>query len=103
MSSSTRDPEIVRVSQKGQATIPKELREKFDIDTPGEVFIYEDDGRIIVEPVPSLEGLHGIHAGEHEPGEVLARVRELSAAERRAEAAVAERLVERNPSREGDE
>jgi trk system potassium uptake protein TrkH len=28
------------VSRKGQATIPKPLREKFDIETPREVFIY---------------------------------------------------------------
>jgi len=59
------------VSQKGQAIIPKPLREKFGIETPSEVFIYEEGDRIIVEPVPSLEELHGIHARDHEPGEVL--------------------------------
>lgn len=85
MASSTDEPKIVRVSQKGQATIPKPLREKFDIKAPGEVFIYEEEGRIIVEPVPSLEELHGIHAGDHEPGEVLAKVRELKDDEKRRE------------------
>lgn len=55
MSSSTRDPEVVRVSQKEQATFLKTLRERFGIDTPGEVFIYEEDERIIVEPIPSLK------------------------------------------------
>ena len=92
MASSTSDPEVVRVSQKGQATIPKPLREKFGIETPGEVFIYEDGGRIIVEPVPSLEELHGIHAGDHEPGEVLAKTRELNEAEKRREDERFERL-----------
>lgn len=77
MSSSTGGPTVVRVSQKGQATIPKALREKFGIDAPGEVFIYEEAGRIVVEPVPSLDELHGIHADEHEPGDVVERVREL--------------------------
>ena len=56
MSSSTDGPTVVRVSQKGQATIPKDLRERFGIDAPGEVFIYEEGGRIVVEPVPSLDG-----------------------------------------------
>ena len=92
MASKTREPEIIRVSQKGQATIPQHLREKFDIDTPGEVLVYEDEGRIVVEPLPSGEDLHGIHAGEHEPGEILAAVRETKDAERRREAETAERL-----------
>ena len=92
MASSTNDPEIVRVSQKGQATIPKPLREKFGIETPGEVFIYEESDRIIVEPVPSLEELHGIHAGDHEPGEVLTKVREMKDEEKRREDKRFERL-----------
>ncbi len=93
MSSSTRDPEVVRVSQKGQATIPKTLREKFGIETPGEVFIYEDDGRIIVEPIPSLEELGGIHADtDRERGDVLERVRELKQKDLRREDARADRL-----------
>ena len=93
MSSSTRDPEIVRVSQKGQATIPKMLREKFGIDTPGEVFIYEEDERIIVEPIPSLEELGGIHADtDRKRGDVLDQVRELTHEERRREEARADRL-----------
>lgn len=92
MASSTSEPEIIRVSQKGQATIPQRLREKFGIDTPGEVLIYEDEGRIIVEPLPPAEDLHGIHAGEHEPGEVLAKVREINDEEKQREEETAERL-----------
>jgi len=92
MTSSTGDPKVVRVSQKGQTTIPKGLREKFGIETPGEVFVYEEQGRIIIEPVPSPDELHGIHAGEHEPGEVLERVREMKAAEKHTEEERAERL-----------
>ena len=92
MASSTNDPKVVRVSRKGQATIPKGLREKFGIETPGEVFIYEAEGRIIIEPVPSPDELHGIHSGEHERGDVLARVRELKDEEKRDEAKRAEQL-----------
>jgi len=98
MASSTSEPRVVRVSQKGQATIPKGLREKFGIDTPGEVFIYEERGRIIIEPVPSPDELHGIHAGEHDRGEVLERVRELKDNETRQEGERVERL---RPSADG--
>lgn len=92
MVSKTPEPEIIRVSQKGQATIPQHLREKFGIDTPGEVLVYEDEGRIIVEPLPPAEDLHGIHAGDHEPGEALAKVREINDEEKRREEERAERL-----------
>lgn len=92
MASSTTEPRVVRVSQKGQATIPKGLREKFGIETPGEVFVYEERGRIVIEPVPSPDELHGIHAGDREPGEILERVRELKAEETRQEKARADRL-----------
>ena len=92
MASSTTEPTVVRVSQKGQATIPKGLREKFGIETPGEVFVYEEQGRIFIEPVPSPDELHGIHAGEHKQGEVLERVREMKAEEKRTEAERTERL-----------
>jgi AbrB family looped-hinge helix DNA binding protein len=92
MASRTPEPELIRVSQKGQATIPQRLREKFGIDTPGEVLVYEDDGRIIVEPLPPATELHGIHAGEHESGDVLAKVREMNEEEKQREAETAERL-----------
>lgn len=89
----TNDPEIVRVSQKGQATIPKSLREKFGIETPGEVLIYDEGDRIVVEPVPTLEELGGIHASEdREPGEVIERVREFKRDEREREEARTDRL-----------
>ncbi|WP_254824044.1 MULTISPECIES: AbrB/MazE/SpoVT family DNA-binding domain-containing protein [Haloglomus] len=96
MSSNTSEPTVVNVSGKGQATIPKPLREKFGIEAPGEVFIYEDEGRIVVEPVPTLSDLHGIHAGDHDPGEVLAEARDLRAADREREEREADELVDRH-------
>lgn len=84
--SRSHDPEIVRVSPKGQATIPQSLRERFGIDAPGEVFIYESDGQIVVEPVPDLDDLHGIHDDDRESGAVLDRARELARVDRRQEA-----------------
>lgn len=98
MASSNRGPEVVRVSQKGQATIPKPLREKFGIETPGEVFIYEEGDRIVIEPVPSLDELHGIHAGDHEPGDIVAAVRDQNEREKQREAERNQRL---SPSEDG--
>lgn len=92
MASSTKEPKVIRVSQKGQATIPKQLREEIGINAPGEVFVYESENRIIIEPVPSPEELHGIHAGDHEQGEVLEQVREYKKAEKEREADRADRF-----------
>ena len=82
----TRDPfkpEVVRVSQEGQATILNRLREKCNIDTPSDVLIYGENERIIIEPLPSAEDLHGIHAGDHEPGEILTKIQEQKNEEKR--------------------
>ena len=100
MPSNTGEPEVVRVSQKGQATIPKALRKKFGIEAPGEVFVFEEDGRIVLEPVPTLEELQGIHAGDREPGEAMAKARKMRAEDRRMEQEKADRLVKRHT---GDE
>lgn len=86
MGISTRDPDLVHISQERQVTIPQRLREKCGIDAPGDVLIYEENERIIVEPLPSTEDLHGIHAGDHEPGEILAKVQEQKSEEKRHEA-----------------
>lgn len=83
---------VARVSRTGQITIPKRLREKFGIETPGEVFVYGDHGRIIVEPVPSPDELHGVHAGDYERGEILERVREMKDREPNQEGPRIERL-----------
>lgn len=37
------------VGERGQVTLPKELREKLDIHGGDEVVIHEDDGKITVE------------------------------------------------------
>lgn len=85
MSSNTDEGEVIRVSKKGQATIPKELRERFGIETPGKVLIHEEDGKIVVEPLPSVEELQGVHAGRYERGEVLEHLREMSEEDKQLE------------------
>jgi len=92
MPSNTDGGEIIRVSKKGQATIPKELRKKFGIETPGRVYIHEEDGRIVVEPLPSVSEMQGVHAGRYERGEVLKHLREMTDEDKRLEQERDERL-----------
>jgi antitoxin PrlF len=85
MSSDTRDGDVIRVSKKGQATIPKELRERFGIETPGKVLIYEAEGKIVVEPLPSVEEMQGVHADRYERGEVVDHLQEMKEADKQRE------------------
>jgi AbrB family looped-hinge helix DNA binding protein len=58
--STTSEGRIVNLSQKGQATIPKELREKHGIEPGSRVRIRENEqGEIVVEPLPSLQDFRG--------------------------------------------
>jgi AbrB family looped-hinge helix DNA binding protein len=51
---------IVSLSRKGQATIPKELRDKHGIEPGGKVRIREnEEGEIVIEPVPTLREFRG--------------------------------------------
>lgn len=72
--------QVVRVSARGQATIPQSLRKKFDIDTPGRVRFREDEqGEIVVEPVPHPSETRGVFASdEYEEGEVRDRLAEMN-------------------------
>jgi len=85
MSSDTRDGDVIRVSKKGQATIPKHLRERFGIETPGKVLIYEDEGKIVVEPLPSVEEMQGVHADRYEKGDVLDHLQEMKETDKQRE------------------
>ncbi|MFC7209756.1 AbrB/MazE/SpoVT family DNA-binding domain-containing protein [Natronoarchaeum sp. GCM10025321] len=55
------DERIVSVTEKGQATIPKQLREKHGIQAPGRVkFVENEEGEIVVRPVGSMGKFHGL-------------------------------------------
>ena len=96
MGSSAREWQVVRVSSKGQATIPQPLREKFGIDSPGRVRFRENDqGEIVVEPVPHPSQTRGVFASdEYEEGEVWDRLDEMNEREREREAAELQKLRE---------
>ncbi|MFW6437348.1 MAG: AbrB/MazE/SpoVT family DNA-binding domain-containing protein [Halococcoides sp.] len=67
---------VVTVSQKGQATIPKPLRDAHGITTPGKVRIRENDaGEIVVEPLPGLSSFRGAAETDRAGTDLLAESR----------------------------
>lgn len=52
--------DVVRVTSKGQATIPAELRKKHGIRAPGLVRFVERGGKLVVEPIPSPDEMIGV-------------------------------------------
>lgn len=76
MTGRNQSPIVAGVSDDGELTIPEPLREACDIEAPAEVFVYDAGDRIVVEPIPSADDLHGIHAGENDRGEIAEKVRE---------------------------
>ena len=55
------DERIVTVTEKGQATIPKRLREKHGLSAPGQVkFVESEEGEILVRPVGSMREFRGL-------------------------------------------
>jgi AbrB family looped-hinge helix DNA binding protein len=74
------DGKIVSLSRKGQATIPKELRDKHGIEPGGKVRIKEnEEGEIVIEPVPTLQEFRGAAASEPCGTSILEEERERDA------------------------
>ncbi|QLD89088.1 AbrB/MazE/SpoVT family DNA-binding domain-containing protein [Natronomonas salina] len=62
--SSEESEQVVSVSSRGQATIPKAFREELGIETPGRVkFVRTEGGEIVVRPITSLTDFRGVLAG----------------------------------------
>ena len=65
--------EIVAVTSKGQATIPKRFREKLRISTPGRVkFVETEDGDVVIRPVARPSDIRGELADGNRDGDTLA-------------------------------
>ena len=81
--SDAEDGITVAVTRKGQATIPKEFRDKLHIDTPGRVrFIENEEGDVVIRPVKRPSEIRGDLAtsgaekGERTATEMLREERE---------------------------
>jgi AbrB family looped-hinge helix DNA binding protein len=46
----------MKITSKGQVTIPQDLRRKYQIDSHAEVEFIEEDGRIVVRVMKKLLG-----------------------------------------------
>jgi AbrB family looped-hinge helix DNA binding protein len=76
--STTDEGQVVNLSQKGQATIPKELREKHGIEPGSRVRIRENEkGEIVVEPLPSLQDFRGAATTSERGTAILREEREV--------------------------
>lgn len=71
------EPKVVKITKKGQATIPKVLREKFGLKD--KTIAIETEGGVLLKPLPeisaekgSLKGLFG----DETAGRILKKVRE---------------------------
>lgn len=70
------DGTTVTVTSKGQATIPKEFRDKLHIETPGRVrFVENEQGEIVIRPVKRPSELRGALAADDEDTEQTATER----------------------------
>ena len=69
--SDAEDGTTVTVTRKGQATIPKEFRDKLHIDTPGRVrFVENEEEDIVIRPVKRPSEIRGdLATSEAEEGE----------------------------------
>ena len=93
---------VVSVSERGQATIPKEFRDELGIDAPGRVkFVRTEDGEVVVRPITSVKDLRGVLAGktDEEGRSATERLRE----ERRHDRASDEQLQKRYAENDGTE
>lgn len=54
----------VKVTRKGQVTIPVEYRRKLRIREGTRLIVSQDKDAIIMKPVPDIEDLAGIHSGK---------------------------------------
>jgi AbrB family looped-hinge helix DNA binding protein len=91
MGNTDADEQIVSVTERGQATIPKRIRERLGIHTPGRVKFVEDEeaGEVFVRPVESISEFRGVIESNGSARELLDEAR---AVDRQRE----ERLLDRD-------
>jgi antitoxin PrlF len=73
----------LRVTRKGQVTIPIEIRRKFHIEESSRVQIIEKNGEIVIKTCPSFYDLAGTGAGRATVEEIKKELDEMRAEDNR--------------------
>lgn len=68
---------VVKVTRRGQTTIPQELREKYGIKEGDDLMIEDIDGRLVIRRVPKLQDLAGTDSDSDEAEEVKKEVEKM--------------------------
>jgi len=68
---------VVKVTRRGQTTIPQELREKYGIKEGDDLMIEDIDGRLVIRRIPKLQDLAGADSDSGEAEEVKKEVEKM--------------------------
>jgi len=68
---------IVKVTRRGQTTIPAEFREKFGIKEGDKLFVEATEEGILFKTIPKLEDMAGVDAEYGTPEEVKKEIDKL--------------------------
>ncbi len=68
---------IVKVTRRGQTTIPVEFRQKLGIKEGDELFVEVTEKGILFKPIPKLEDLAGVDANYGTPEEIKKEIEKL--------------------------
>lgn len=68
---------IVKITRKGQTTIPAKIRKQLDIKEGDELAVETRDQQIIFKPIPRLEDCAGIFAGRADVEELKKEIDKL--------------------------
>ena len=68
---------IVKVTRRGQTTIPAKFREKLGIKEGDELIVEATDKGILFKPIPKLEDMAGIDAEYGTPEEIRKEIDKL--------------------------
>lgn len=68
---------VVKVTRRGQTTIPEEFRRKYDIQEGDSLLVEDENGRIIIRTIKRLEDLGGADSEFGTPKQLKAEVEKL--------------------------
>ncbi len=68
---------VVKVTRRGQTTIPAALRKKFGIKEGEKLLVEATENGVLFRPIPKLEDLAGIDAQYGNPEEIKKEIEKL--------------------------